>query len=63
MKCENCGKELKNLLIIEKINIKPELFKGKAFCDDACIVEYARKKLSSSELGGVFEYEASEEKT
>lgn len=62
MKCKNCEKEMKNPLKIIEINIKPEIFLNKEFCDEPCLQEFIRKNIKSEELrGSAIEYKTSQE--
>lgn len=53
MKCDNCNKETENPLKIIEINIKPELFLNKFFCNESCIHQLIKKKIKPEELRGI----------
>lgn len=53
MKCINCNNEIEKPMIIEEINIKPDLFLKKPFCNDFCIQKFIKKNIKQEELKGI----------
>ena len=63
MKCEACKKEIENPMIVDEININPEMLKGKVFCDDECLSFFITNNVKPEILRGTkIEYTTKQEK-
>lgn len=62
MKCENCGKDIERPLRLVEININPELFLGKDFCNEACFLQFMKRNIHPQKLRGItIHYKTSQE--